>query len=318
MMGFPFKKYFKMLKTKKTRISLVTHHSLYGYFFISPFIIGFILFFLTPLVLFIVMGFSDIKLNNSGMVFDFAGFAYYKIILIDTPDFLTDVLSSFRSILINVPAIVIYSFFIATVLNKKFKGRTFFRAIFFLPVIIASGVQVMSKSDSIAQNAIKAISGATDSTTAGDTINIAGYAISLLGTNYISIVEKYIQPIISNIYTITLSSGVQILIFLAALQTVPSSLYEAANIDGASSWESFWKITFPYLSPMIVVNVIYTLIDLLGNHNNNVIADIYETVNKNMKYALGASMGTFYFTITFILMGITIFAMSKIFYSKDK
>jgi len=178
-------------------------------------------------------------------------------------------------------------------------------------------VQVLSKSDAVAQNAIAALSG-TGAATSDDTLNLAGFVIGLLGSDYINIVNQYIQPVINNIYTITLSSSVQILIFLAALQTIPRSLYEAADIDGATSWEAFWKITLPYLKPMIAVNIVYTFIDLLGSQNNQIVIDIYEKVNKEHRYSTGASMGTVYFSVVFALMGLLIFVLSKTFYKDDR
>jgi len=206
--------------------------------------------------------------------------------------------------------VVIYSFFIANLLNKKFVGRTFFRAAFFLPVVIASGVNVLSSGDSIAQNAINAVSGIGSAS--GDTLNLAGSVVKYLGPDYVAIVNKYIQPIISNIYTVTSSSGVQILIFLAALQTISPSIYEAANIDGATAWEAFWKITFPYLSPIIVVNAVYTLVDMLGSMNNKVVMGIYDLVARETKFSESASRGVFYFTIIFILMGLMILVLSRL------
>jgi ABC-type sugar transport system permease subunit len=302
---------------KSKHISLASQHSLYGYIFTTPLIIGIILFFLSPFVLFIVMGFSDIKLSNNGLVFSFAGLEYYKIFLVNNMTYINEVLASLMNIVITLPAIVIYSFFIAILLNQKFKGRTFFRAVFFLPVIIASGIAVLSNSDQLVQSAISSVSG-TGGASSKDTLNFAGMIIQLLGPGYYQIVADWIQPLISNIYLITLSSGVQILIFLAAIQTVPTAIYEAANIDGATAWETFWKITLPYLSPMILVNAVYTLIDMLGGANNVVIKDIYDQINANTKFSLGAGMGTLYFAIIFAVMGLIIFGLSKVVYYEDR
>ncbi|MHB1483743.1 MAG: carbohydrate ABC transporter permease [Saccharofermentanales bacterium] len=304
------------MKSKKRRISLTTKHSIYGYAFLTPFFIGFILFFLSPLILYVCMGFYDIRLSNNGMMFSFAGFSYFKLFLIDDTRYIANVLSSLKDMAFNLPAIVIYSFFIATVLNQKFKGRTFFRSVFFLPVIIASGTAAVNNSNSLFRNAISLISGA--GVTSSDTLNFAGFVTNFLGPSYTNLVTQYIQPLINNIYIITLSSGVQILIFLAAIQTVPPSIYEAAHIDGATPWETFWKITLPYLSPMIIVNSVYTLIDLLGGQNNVVIADIYNTISNQTKYSLGAAMGSLYFMIIFALMGSIILIMSKFVYYEDR
>ncbi|MHB1485294.1 MAG: carbohydrate ABC transporter permease [Saccharofermentanales bacterium] len=305
------------MKTKKRkRISLSTKHSLYGHIFAAPFIIGFVLFFLSPLVLFISMSFNDIGYNNQGMVFKFAGFAYYKIILVDSVAYLLDVYKSLSNIGIILPVIVIYSFFIATMLNQKFKGRAFFRAAFFLPVITATGIQALKTNDWMMQGAVSAASGT--SAAAKDTLNFSGLIINLLGPDYQNIVMQYIQPLINNIYIIVLSSGVQILIFLAAIQTVPPSIYEAARIDGATPWESFWKITLPYLSPMIIVNSVYTLIDLLGGANNIVVSNIYDLIAVQNRFSVGAAQGTVYFSLIFILMMIVILIMSRFAYYEDR
>jgi ABC-type sugar transport system permease subunit len=305
-----------MKKKKRKGLSLATKHSLYGHIFASPFIIGFILFFISPLVLFISMSFNDIGYNNQGMVFKFAGLAYYKIILLDSVTYLLDVYRSISNIGIILPVIVIYSFFIATLLNQKFKGRVFFRAAFFLPVITATGIQALKTNDWMMQGAVSAASGT--SAAAKDTLNFSGLVISLLGPNYQNLVMQYIQPLINNIYIIVLSSGVQILIFLAAIQTVPPSIYEAARIDGATPWESFWKITLPYLSPMIIVNSVYTLIDLLGGANNVVVSKIYDLVAIQNRFSEGAAQGTVYFSLIFLLMMVVILIMSRFVYYEDR
>ena len=129
---------------------------------------------------------------------------------------------------------------------------------------------------------------------------------------------SFVSNLVGKIYTITMSSGVQILIFLAGLQGISPSLYEASSIEGATSWENFWKITLPMISPVVLVNSVYTIVDQLGGASNAVIMDMYDTALKQNQFGFSSAMGLIYFSLIFIVVGFVIFIMSKFVYYEDR
>lgn len=304
-----------MKKEKKHGVSMAGRKAMMGYLFTLPFALGFILFFLSPMILYLVMGFSYIRLSDNGMNFSFAALDNFNEILFVQQGFMAKIIASLKSLTITFPSIVLYSFFIATLLNQKFRGRSLFRTIFFMPVLIASGVAAVTNSDNTMMLAINALSGMGDKT---DTLNLADSLLSLFGNSFNSTFTSLVMQIVSQIYIITLNSGVQILIFIAGLQTITPSIYEASRIDGATAWQDFWKITLPLISPMILVNSIYTIIDQLSGENNSLMNMIYETTITNNKYALGSAMGIIYFALILSVLGLVIFTMSKVVYYEDR
>lgn len=291
-----------------------------GYVFVLPFLIGFLLFFLAPLLFYIVMAFSKMSLGSRGMEFTFNGFENIQYILTNNATYLVSVFDSLKSIVIQLFTTVLYSLFIAILLNQKFKGRFFVRAMFFLPVVVASGVAaVNSEKDVLLSNAQSILSGIDTNTSVKMSKNITQSIISLFGTeNYTSGFVSLVTNIVSSIYDITQASGVQILIFLAGIQTISPSLYEASHIDGATAWENFWKITVPLISPYILVNAIYTIIDSLASINNKTVTLFYETAAKELNYTRSAAMGVMYFAIVLSVLAAAMFIMSRFVYYEDR
>jgi ABC-type sugar transport system permease subunit len=218
-----------------------------------------------------------------------------------------------RMVLI-VPAVIIFSFFIATLLNQEFKARGFVRAVFFLPVILASGVLVgietnnallHSLADTIKEsNQLKtSITGVLQQILAAE-----GAAQSFM---------TYIFQVINQIYNVAMASGIQIIIFLSALQTIPASVFEAAKIEGATGWECFWKITFPMVSSLILVNVIYSVVDYFIRTDNQIMQKILTALINNLDFGYSAAMAWFYFLIVVIVLGVIFLLFSKRVYYYD-
>jgi ABC-type sugar transport system permease subunit len=208
---------------------------------------------------------------------------------------------------IQVPAIIIFSFFIALILNQEFKGRGFVRAIFFLPVILSSGVIVGLEYNNSLMSGMKDVI-----KEAGNGINITATLETILKTTGLG--GKILDPvfkIIEAVYDVALASGIQIVIFISGLQTVSTSMYEAAKIEGCTAWESFWKITFPLVSSMILVNLVYTTVDFLMRTDNQAMVSITEKVNPQMEYGLSAAMAWSYFGIVAAVLGILAAIISK-------
>ena len=305
-------------KRRKKSVSLEQKRVRWGYIFALPFAIGFVLFFLFPLILYIILGFSRLSLTNQGMQLNLVGLENFNQVLFVRTGYLEEVLKSLGELLVTSPAIVLYSFFVATLLNQKFRGRGLARAIFFLPVIMASGIAGVSNNDSLMGHAIHALSGDVSLAGDGSSASMVKGLMDLLGTSFSPQLFSFVSGLVGKIYTITMSSGVQILIFLAGLQSISPSLYEASSIEGATGWENFWKITLPMISPVVLVNSVYTIVDQLGGSGNAVIVEMYNTAMKNNQFGYSSAMGLIYFSLIFLIVGIVIFVMSRFVYYEDR
>ena len=307
-----------MINLKKKSISLEQKRIRWGYIFALPFAVGFVLFFLSPLILYVILGFSKLSLTNQGMQLNPVGLENFRQVLFVRVGYFEQVLKSLGELLLTSPAIVLYSLFVATLLNQEFKGRGAVRAIFFLPVIMASGIAAVSNNDSLMGHAIHALSGDVSLTGDGANTSMVKGLMDLLGASFSPQMFSFVSNLVGKIYTITMSSGVQILIFLAGLQGISPSLYEASSIEGATSWENFWKITLPMISPVVLVNSVYTIVDQLGGASNAVIMDMYDTALKQNQFGFSSAMGLIYFSLIFIVVGFVIFIMSKFVYYEDR
>jgi ABC-type sugar transport system permease subunit len=259
------------------KISLEERKANYGWIFVLPFVLGLILVYLPILIDSAWFGFSYVEETSANgtiiKVVKTVGLDYYRKAL--STDFLQNLLAGLEQLLLDVPAILIFSLFIAVVLNQKMVGRATFRAIFFVPVILATGLM-----ESIAARDVTSNTGLEESTEMESgflsLLNVEALFSSMkVGTELVT----YVVDLVNKIYDIINYSGVQMLIFLAGLQAISPSIYEACRIDGASSWETFWKITFPMISPMILVNGIYTIIDSFTRSDNIVMAAIIGKYN---------------------------------------
>lgn len=303
-------------KHKKAR-NLRARNAITGYLFISPFIIGFLVFLLKPMFESFQMSLCNVKIaaqeipGAKGFTLEFIkawdkSNNYYNAFLVN-PDFKNRLVTSLKDMAIQVPAILVFSFFIALILNQEFKGRGFIRAIFFLPVILSSGVILGLEYNNSLMASMKEVIKES-----GDGVSITAALETLLKTTGVG--GRILEPvfkIIDSVYDIALASGIQIIIFISGLQTVSPSMYEAAKIEGCTAWESFWKITFPLVSSMILVNLVYTIIDFLMRTDNQVMSLITEMVNPKMQYGLSAAMAWSYFAIVAVVLAILAAILSK-------
>ena len=230
---------------------------------------GTIKWFLIPLITSLKYSFETVTPATGGVQESWVGFQNYVYAFGVDPNYSKYLVSVLKDTAIKTPLIIIFSLFVAVMLNQKFKGRGFARAVFFLPVIIATGpVYAMTET---------------------------------------------IQSITTDIFSLVWNSGIQILIFLAALQNIPVSAKEAAQMEGATAWEYFWKITFPYVSPMILANLIFTIIDSFTDTSNSVMNRILE-VQSDWKYGEAAAMAWSYFAIVMVAVGIITVIVNKFIY----
>lgn len=286
-----------------------------GWLFVLPFIIGFLLVYLPIIKDSIWFTLCDVKtIAGASYETTFVGFKHYSDAFQDT-DFTTTLVSGLKQLVLDIPAIVIFALFMAVMLNQKMFGRAVFRAIFFVPVIISTGLISDLDANNLMQN-YQNSSGGIDTGTGSSAVTEIVSATDLtalfqnmaIGTD----LATYVIGLINSIYNIINRSGVQMLIFLAGLQSISGAIYESCSIDGASAWETFWKITFPMISPMILVNTIYTVIDSFTDSGNTVMQYISNVYTKPGQSVLSSAMSWIYFAIILVAIGIVAAIMSAV------
>ena len=302
-----------MKKQQNKLAGLQKQKAIAGYIFISPFIIGFLMFMVKPLLQSLYMSFCEVELAAGTFNMVWQGIEKYRYAFRGDADFNRLVVEEFVQMMINSVAIMVFSFFVSLILNQEFKGRALVRAVFFLPVILSSGIVLgldtnNSLMDTIQVSVQEAASG----------VSVTGALESILRTAGIGVraFEKVFE-VIDQIYDIAIASGIQIIIFLSGLQTISSSMYEAADIEGCTAWESLWKITFPMISSMFLVNWIYTIIDYCMRDTNQVIEKVQTIMIQNINYGLASAMSWIYFVIMIAFVGITSLLISKGVYYYD-
>ena len=249
---------------KKKRLTLTQKRTANGYLFILPWLVGFIAFYLRSLFMTVQFSLSELTMDvvNGGYQLEFVGFENYLYALTVHGSFKQILTSSVINMVIDVPLIIFFSLFMALMLNREFKGRTLVRAIFFLPVILNAEAIVDAIETASVMVGTGISSSSSEMTEAGASGMGISYYIDLFGNLMLPRqLLEYIVGAVDRITSIISASGVQIVIFIAALQSIPSSLYEVAKIEGATAYETFWKVTFPMVMPHIITNIVYTVVD---------------------------------------------------------
>ena len=296
----------------KKKLTLVNRRSIAGVAFISPFLIGAAIIFIPSIVQAFLFSLNELKIRPGSYEMDFQGFLYYKEALLEHATFSKTLISTVVNMLVNIPLVIVFSFFISTILNTEFRGRTAVRAILFLPVIVSSGVLVSLPSVSVVNGVLTTGSNTSGSVSAVDLSNL------LVTIGLPAGIVTYLSQAISRLYEVINSSGVQILIFLAALQTISPAIYEAATIDGCTAWEKFWKITFPMLSPYILTNTVYSLIDLLSSEKSEAITVILSVAKSGtMDISLSAAMSFIFFGAVVVILAVFSFLISRLVFYYD-
>ena len=295
----------RTIRQKKHVMPYESKKSLAGFLFVSIWVIGFIFFFLLPFLQSVRYSFSDIVLNpNGGYTLNFIGWKNYIKAFTTDAEFLPAVFSSLGAMLYQVPIIVLFSLFVAIILNQKFVGRTFVRGIFFIPIIVANGVILSIMNGDVLSQTI--MQGSSSST-----LFQSEFLYELMFKSGMS--QEYVNGltgVVDSLFALIWKSGIQIIIFLAGLQTIADSMYEAAKIEGATGWETFWKITFPMISPMIILNLIFTIIDSFTDYNNVVMKYINEQ-QIGMRLAYSSTLGWIYFLMVAVIIVMVYLIINK-------
>jgi len=281
----------------KKKRGLYQKQALAGHAFCIPLYVGTVLFFIVPLIQSIKYAFSNVIPDFGTMSTEFIKWENFHYIFRVDLNFNNNLISSFTGLLYQVPFVLIASLFLATIINQKFVGRTFVRAVFFLPVIVASGVVIsLIQGDALSSTMM---SGDKDTTIFNSSV-LETY-LQDVGLNQKII--GYFTTITNNIFDLLWKTGIQSLMFLAGLQGISPTLYEASSVEGATAWENFWMITFPMLKPIILVNTVYTIVDSFTDLSNGVMAQIIGTTS-NIEYGKAAAMGWTYTLIILAVLGL--------------
>ncbi len=302
-----------MKKQKNKLAGLQKRKAISGYMFIMPFILGFLLFMVKPMIESLYMSFTSVDLSGPRRVYTWiAGKNFYDAFRID-PEYPQLLIEQLSSMVIYSLGIIVFSFFVSLILNQEFKGRALVRAVFFLPVIVSSGIILGLEENNalmaqIAQSVEASASNVDITATVQDILRTTGVGVKAFETVF---------DIINNIYDVAIASGIQIIIFLSGLQTISSSMYEAADIEGCTKWESLWKITFPMISSLFLVNWIYTVVDYCMRSDNDVMDRINVIMTRDINYGLASAMSWAYIGIVIVFIGITSFFISKGVYYYD-
>lgn len=258
---------------KKPRIGLVTRREMKGYLFLLPWMIGFVTFFIVPLVRSMIFSFQDVKVTANGLKTSFVGLANYRYIFMEDTVFTEQLTNFYTDSVLRLAVILVFSLVIAMMLNQPLKGKGIFRTLFFLPIIVVSG-PVLERLVNEGATTVPMI----------ESYGVNGIVEAMLPP----MLARPMSSLFSELILVLWYSGVPILIYMTGLQKIDGSLYEAAMIDGANGWVSFWKITLPALRPMILINGVYIIVFLATTGLNEVIA----TINERMfSTAVGGGYG---------------------------
>ena len=296
---------------KKPKLSYEKKKGLYGYGFIALWIIGTLYFFIYPLIVSFIYSLHDTKVTEGGMELNNRGFHNYVNAFRQDQDYSKALVETLSSTALKTPLILVFSIFIAVILNQKFRGRTFARAVFFLPVIIATGpvIDIINGNMSTGGYA----GGSEQFSTMFET-NLVDQLLNFLGIYNISdTLTETLNTLTSDIFNLVWNSGIQILLFLSALQGIPFSAKEAAQMEGATAWEYFWKITIPYISPQILTSLVYTIVDSFVDPGNQVM-EIVLNKAKSWNHGYSAAMAWAYFLIIAVVLAIVVAIINKFVY----
>ncbi len=294
---------------KRFRLSYEQKNALRGYTFILPWLIGFLVFYVGCLVQLGQFSLLDIKIDaGTGVRQDiFVKFQNYIDAFTSHASFKQTLTSSIINMMIDLPMIIFFSLFVALLLNRRFRGRALVRAIFFLPVILGADA-VGAAITRAAELMTAGVSSSSAEMAVSGAISV-DYYIQLFGDLALppSVLE-YITGAVNRIASIIQGSGVQIILFIAALQSIPSSLYEVAKIEGATGYETLWKVTIPMVMPHIITNTIYTLVDrFTASQVVTLAGDTY----RNYNYGLSSAFSLVSTLVTCLILGLIVYLLNK-------
>lgn len=288
---------------------LVRRRNLFGLVFLIPWLIGAILFFGYPLLYSLWVSFQEVTfLRGGGLATAYVGFANYIDALTKDENFIRYASSTLLSLAVDVPVCLVFSFFVAVLLHQKFHGNFIAKAIFFLPVILGTGLFLSITSSGQYGSVQSTVEDGITSTGLFQSVNLANVLEDIGVPDNLT---AYITGPVDQIYNVISQSGIQIFVFLAGLNAINASLYEAAYVEGANGWTAFWKITFPMVSPVIIINVVYSLIDNYTKSNNATMNYAWSVAFSSFNFGLANAMLWFYCLVLAIVVSVVFLIISK-------
>lgn len=286
-------------------LPLERRKAFYGRLFVLPWLVGFLPFFVLPLIRTVRYSLSFMTASAEGIALQPVGLRNYIKLFAEDPDFIRELSTAFGTMFQEVPLILSFSIFIAMLLNQKFRGRTLARAILFLPVIVTSGVVIYILKTDV--NALYAMNGVQGQSFLRMTA-LTDILYSL-GLDYR--ITDFISSAMGRIFDIAWKCGVQILLFLGGLQSIPSSFYEAASVEGATQWEKFWKITFPMITPVLLTGIVYSIVDSFTYYGNNIMLKSIKPAFDNLNYAYASAMSLVYSVMVMVVLGLVFLLVGR-------
>lgn len=279
--------------------------SRYGRLFVLPWEIGLVLFFFIPILTSIQYAFCKVELTVEGFKTTWVGLQWFKYYLFEDANYVKDLTTSLTNFAVQIPIILALSLILAIILNQKFVGRVVARAIFFLPVIIATGVVIQHMTAEWMTISLVASSGAESNYS-----SMIDFDAILGNLGLPEEINKLISGYIGDIFNLLWSCGIQIVLFIAGLQTIPDQLYEVSRVEGASKWEEFWYITIPMLGPTILLVMVYTMIDLF-TQSQGVMKSAFSYMSQAV-YDRSSAMMWMYFVVIGVIMAIVLALYNKL------
>lgn len=274
-----------------------------GYTFVIHWILGLILFFVVPVLQSLWYSFCMIDSGEDGLIeTTFNGLEHYKQILTQDPNYLNNLRDSIGKIGYSLPIVLALSLFLAVIINQKFPGRTLFRGVFFLPVIIASGIIFNMMTGEYIKADLFVVSSGAEYSYGG----LIDFNQILYNLNMPDKITSLFSRYLGNVFSLIWSCGVQVILFLAGLQSISPSLYEVSKIEGANKWEEFWFVTIPMLRHIINLVIIYTMIEIFTSVDNPVMKQAYSAMQDRLVYDRSSAMLWGYFAIVAIIIGIVL------------
>ena len=295
----------KQSKKTKKHLSLKAQHAKWAWVFLAPWLIGILLFFVWPMAQSVIYSFSRLTITASGFQLDWVALENYTYLFTKDTFFLPNLTQALGEVIPSVLMITAFSLFIAVILKEKFFGRSAARTVFFFPVMIASGVIITILKTQVMMSVSTSDSTAAYLFQAPDLVNtFASFGLP-------EFVLTSITDIVNGFFDLTWKSGVQMLLLLSAINNIPQSFYEAAVLDGAGAWVKFWKITFPAITPSLLVVIIYTVIDSFLDYDN-LVMQMIRNYYQNNNYTYSATIGVIYFVCILAFVGLVSLVMRKL------
>ena len=267
-----------------------------GYIFILPWFIGALIFFIYPFIQSIYFAFCDLTFSEKGLVKKFTGLENFRVVFFENPEVFQKLVNSVTQMLTELVLIITLSFILSIILNQNFHGKTVARAVFALPLIVSSGVLLSIFKTSVFSQSQEAIAETTVFQASGVQAMLESAGV---GQGLINTIVGWVNSLVDMLW----KSGVQIIVFLSGIQSIPPSYYEVCDIEGATAWQRFWRVTFPIMMPFCFLNIIYTIIDSFTYQSNPVMLQIMQYFG-NLQYAFSNALALAYFVVIIIIIGI--------------